>query len=189
MPHNLLTKSLGFTESVSGEIEQIFSPMHLEAGEYFLKPHRPMDRIGIIISGVSRTFTVDEKGEEYNLVLSQEGNTLLGSFVPESSSDVYIQCLTNVEMQVAPVENFMDLLRQNNWVEQYFYSSMAKAHLRIQNRLTQYLRLNAKGRYLKFLEEYPNLINRIPHFHVANYLGITQTQLSRIRRTLLTAKN
>lgn len=42
----------------------------------------------------------------------------------------------------------------------------------------------AKRRYLDFLGNYPKLAERIPLFHLASRLGITPTQLSRIRKTL-----
>jgi CRP-like cAMP-binding protein len=41
--------------------------------------------------------------------------------------------------------------------------------------------LDASQRYRLFQQEYPGLENRIPQYHIASYLGITPTQLSRIR--------
>ena len=40
----------------------------------------------------------------------------------------------------------------------------------------------ASARYRTFLEEYPTLERRVPLLHIASYLGITPTQLSRIRK-------
>lgn len=42
----------------------------------------------------------------------------------------------------------------------------------------------AKQRYLDFLENYPGLSDRLPLYHIASRLGITATQLSRIRNSL-----
>jgi len=42
----------------------------------------------------------------------------------------------------------------------------------------------AKERYLTFLEEYPGLTTRLKQHHIASYLGVTPTQLSRIRKEL-----
>jgi hypothetical protein len=41
--------------------------------------------------------------------------------------------------------------------------------------------LQADERYKIFKQEYPNLENLIPQYHIASYLGVTPTQLSRIR--------
>ncbi len=43
---------------------------------------------------------------------------------------------------------------------------------------------SAKERYLTFLAEYPNLTERLKQHHIASYLGVTPTQLSRIRKEL-----
>ena len=43
---------------------------------------------------------------------------------------------------------------------------------------------DATTNYLIFRNEYPNLENQIPQYHIASYLGITPIQLSRIRAKL-----
>lgn len=44
--------------------------------------------------------------------------------------------------------------------------------------------LDADERYHIFQKQFSGLENRIPQYHIASYLGITPTQLSRIRRKL-----
>lgn len=41
--------------------------------------------------------------------------------------------------------------------------------------------LSAVDRYVAFLEEYPDLIRRIPLLHIASFLGMSPETLSRIR--------
>ena len=43
---------------------------------------------------------------------------------------------------------------------------------------------DATQRYLKYLEKYPNIEKRVAQHHIASHLGITPTQLSRIRKNL-----
>jgi hypothetical protein len=42
--------------------------------------------------------------------------------------------------------------------------------------------LDARDRYYKFMREKPHLINRIPQYYIAAYLGIKPQSLSRIRK-------
>jgi len=44
---------------------------------------------------------------------------------------------------------------------------------------------HAKERYVKLLEEKPHIIQNVSLKHIATYLGITDTSLSRIRKELL----
>lgn len=41
---------------------------------------------------------------------------------------------------------------------------------------------DASVRYQQFLSEFPSLVERLPQYHIASHLGITPTQLSRIRK-------
>ena len=43
---------------------------------------------------------------------------------------------------------------------------------------------DATARYLRFIDESPALVNRLAQYHIASHLGITPTQLSRIRKNL-----
>jgi ribosomal protein L10 len=44
--------------------------------------------------------------------------------------------------------------------------------------------LSGKERYYKFVKEKPHLINRIPQYYIASYLGIKPQSLSRIRKEI-----
>ena len=43
----------------------------------------------------------------------------------------------------------------------------------------------ASNRYLKLLKDKPQLVQNTPLKHIASYLGITDTSLSRIRKEVL----
>ena len=45
--------------------------------------------------------------------------------------------------------------------------------------------LNATERYLLFRETFPNLEQKINQYHIASYLSVSATQLSRLRNKLL----
>jgi CRP-like cAMP-binding protein len=46
---------------------------------------------------------------------------------------------------------------------------------------------DARDRYLGFIRDHGDLVQRIPQYHIASYLGITDVSLSRIRRDLARA--
>jgi len=52
------------------------------------------------------------------------------------------------------------------------------------NRISPMMADDAKERYLRFFTNFPKLANRIPLSYLASYLGITQSSLSRIRRSI-----
>ena len=46
------------------------------------------------------------------------------------------------------------------------------------------LRDSATQRYLQFLENFPGVLNEIPHYYIASYLSISPETLSRIRKSI-----
>jgi hypothetical protein len=44
------------------------------------------------------------------------------------------------------------------------------------------LNLDATVRYKEFMREYANILQRVPLSYIANFLGITQQSLSRLRK-------
>jgi len=53
------------------------------------------------------------------------------------------------------------------------------------NRFNSLMRDSPQERYIKMLEEQPEIIDRIPQYYIASYLGIEPESLSRIRRKIL----
>jgi len=53
--------------------------------------------------------------------------------------------------------------------------------VRIIEHLTDLATLNARDRYCKFVEQNPDLVNRIPQYLLAAYLGMKPQSLSRLR--------
>ena len=55
---------------------------------------------------------------------------------------------------------------------------------RSSDRVQSFVLMNAEERYLKFINDFPDLTNRVPDKYVAHILGITPVSLSRIRKRL-----
>ncbi len=48
-------------------------------------------------------------------------------------------------------------------------------------RVESFVLLSPEERYLKYMQDYPSVINRAPDKYIANVLGITPVSLSRIK--------
>jgi CRP-like cAMP-binding protein len=73
---------------------------------------------------------------------------------------------------------------ENNFVGAYSALITQKKNLidvRKEKREIELVTLEAKERYAIFQQEHPQLEQLIPQYHIASYLGVSPTQLSRIR--------
>lgn len=53
-------------------------------------------------------------------------------------------------------------------------------------RIESFVFLSPEERYIRYIKDHPNVINRAPDKYIANILGITPTSLSRIRKRIAT---
>jgi len=81
-------------------------------------------------------------------------------------------------------ENIEPLCKELHSVSEYFRVSTEKAFAFSRNRALSNLSKTAEERFLEFNDRYPNIIERVPQYIVASYLGISAEFLSKIRKKL-----
>jgi len=159
-----------------------FEERTFKKGEYFVRDYQNNSRIGILTKGIMRGYISSENGEDINILFLKETDVVTGNLVCDKPSSINIQAIEVCKVWIADFSFLISAIKSDNEIEMAYNSHLNNLHAKIQKRLVSLINLNALDKYLFFLKEYPNLINRIPHYHIANYLGITPTQLSRIRK-------
>ena len=73
------------------------------------------------------------------------------------------------------------LKEQNHKFETFFRIRAERTAAYMQQRIISNLTQNAEERYAHFMEKYPQIVQRVPQYALASYLGMTTEFLSRIR--------
>lgn len=162
-------------------IDSIHNDILLGKGDFFLKSGTRCTRIGMLVKGVLRGFVEDNNGNEVTTHFFKEGDMVIGSSVPDTNTLMTFQALEECCLSVANHKVVMSYLNRNQIVTGVIYRAFQKTQEQVQSRLIALLNMDSVEKYELFLQEYPGLINRIPHYYIANFLGITATQLSRAR--------
>ncbi|MGH1334628.1 MAG: Crp/Fnr family transcriptional regulator [Aureispira sp.] len=144
-------------------------------------------QFAFVQQGVLRAFYRNTKGEEYNKTFFVEGDFVgaLSSLVTQSPTAIPIQCLTSCDLLVANYKDFTALFDRYPKMERLARLLAEQYFVRKEQREIELVTLEAKERYPIFQEAYPTLEQLIPQYHIASYLGISATQLSRIRAARL----
>ena len=140
---------------------------------------------GFVHSGLLRNYVSDEEGNEYNKIFFDEG-TFPGSMaalLTKSPSSIAIQALEETQLVRIDFGGYRRLLRERAdlmWFQiRYLEENWL---LQKEPREVALVQDDASERYRRFCREHPELQERLPLFHIASHLGITPTQLSRIRK-------
>jgi CRP-like cAMP-binding protein len=158
----------------------------LKKHEYFVKDSEVSHEVGFLVQGIVRSFFVTHEGKEYNKNLFA-GPSIIGSYVSLITGQpnrLPQQALTDCIVLKIPFSNIEKLSENNIEIErlrrkiaEHFFVQKEKRELEISI-------LQADERYLIFQNEFKGVEQLIPQYHIASYLGISATQLSRIRNKM-----
>ena len=131
-------------------------------------------------------YGVDAKGGEHNLQFAAEEDwiTDIGSFHSGKPSRLYIEAMEPSSVIQIEKNDLLFLYENHSKFDRNFRVVIEDKFVELQNRVLQNISSTAEERYLRFLELYPKLSNRLPNTQIASYLGITPEFLSKIRKGL-----
>src|SRR5690606_38795116 len=183
MLEETLKKIIPFDPEPLGQLVSKFSETDLRKGSPFAKKGEYSKQIAIVKSGWLRAYYRKENGEQYNKTFFTEGSFVgaYSSLVTGTKNLIDIDCLTDCKLWVASYENITGLYDRYPQTERLARILAERFVVNKEKREIELATLDAKERYAIFLQEYPGLDQLIPQYHIASYLGVSPTQLSRIR--------
>ena len=92
-----------------------------------------------------------------------------------------MECLKDSSLIELTTEGTKKLLALFPEYEPYQRGNLEAYMVSLQMRILNQLQLSAAERYDLFLEQFGEVEQYAPNYHIASYLGITQESLSRIR--------
>lgn len=172
-----------FTENEIKVFTSLFSEVQLKKNEYFAKEGEFSSQLAFISTGVMRAFFRNKSGDEYSKTFFTPSNFVAAysSITTKQKNSINIQCLTDCTLFIADFKQLSSLYREYPKFES-LARIMAEYKFYIkEKREIELVTLDGSQRYEIFKKEHPGLENLINQYHIASYLGITPTQLSRIR--------
>lgn len=95
---------------------------------------------------------------------------------------MFVVAMEDSEIFQVEYETEVQLKQANHKFETFFRIGAERTAAYHQRRIISTLTRTAEERYADFLETYPALVNRLPQYVLASYLGMTTQFLSRIRK-------
>jgi len=128
-----------------------------------------------IEKGLLRMYVIDASGKEFNVLFARE-NQWIGDLATPGETLFFLDTIENSVVYSITDENMNKLT--NNFAS--FVSYLKRSYIFQQKRLISVLVNTAEENYENLLTSYPELINRLPQYHISSYLGVTPVFLSKI---------
>lgn len=171
-----------------GTWEHLSSICHIKQ----LKKNEILYKMGVlprsfsfVYQGLVRCFITDEKGNEYNKTFFEEGAFpgSMASLLRDKPSEFTFDALESSILINIDFKAYRKLLVEKDDLKLYHIHYLEKNWLLAKDaREVEIVQENATERYQRFLHEQASLASRVSQYHIASHLGITPTQLSRIRK-------
>lgn len=167
-------------------LRPLFKRLELPTQAYFAKAGEYSKQIGYLESGIVRAFFMNEEGKEYNKQFFM-APTLVGAYtslLTGQPNQVAQQALSDSVVWTASFDRITALYDHHHDLERLGRKIAEAYFLEKEKKELEMGLLEAEQRYKIMQDEFPMLEVQIPQYHIASYLGITPTQLSRVRKKM-----
>lgn len=182
---NLFTSLAPFTEEELNSASPLFYAESIKKNGYFSKEGMISDRIGFVSKGLFRSF-YHVKGKETTTFFQVPGTVVaaLLSFLSMKPAIENIQALEDSEVIIIKRKDLLKLYDENWKWQQVGRILIETYYVKMEQRLITMQSRPAHERYKQFLNEFPELIQSVPLYYIASFLGMSPETLSRIRKSV-----
>ncbi len=164
------------------ELSPEFTFSEVAWGDHFVHQGMCNSDIAFIYTGLFRAYFVTEEGKEFIKYFLSDSDVMASGMEPGNESRVSIQALEDSTLFTIDHGRFQSLCFNFPELEELKKRVISRYWSKKEIREMNMLSNDAKRNYEIFLEEYSTIADRIPQYHIAGYLGITPTQLSRLKK-------
>ena len=150
----------------------------IREGQYFKESY-------YVVKGVLRQFRlIDGEERTSNFFMDDEAIHSITSASIDIACTFNLECLEDCKISVVSFEKEKEVYKRFPRFQYMCRITTEKHLLEYQEQMALYMSSTPEERYKQILENKADLIDRVPQYHLASYLGIKPESLSRIRKRL-----
>ena len=186
---NILVQQLSQFTSVSSEealaIEASFPIRQYNKNDFLLSEGQIAKDAYLLIEGCVRKYALND-GEELTTEFYIEGDSVADhySLANQIPSNHFYVCVENSTVAVVNADKETALYKKIPRFEAICRVEFEKMMAATMEEKASFAQKDPEAKYLHLLHEKPTLLNRVPEYQIASYLGIKPETLSRIRKRI-----
>ena len=156
-------------------------------GEFYNEYKNICRYLGFVVSGIFRIYRYEERTQtEKNMLFFSSGQLMTSykSFLTQTACEYFTEAMAESVVIYIRHEKLQELYKTSHEWERFgrVYTELVLTQLL--DATEALLFRTAEERYSAMLQQHPDLVQSIPLYHIASYLGIEAPSLSRIRKRL-----
>lgn len=172
-------------------VESRLRTIKFQAGEIILNIGDVCEYLYFLDSGLARGYLIDESGKDYtwSIFFNDENSAVnnifvtdYDSFLHQKPSYVEIEALSDCTLIACSRQDLEFLYSKSKKGERFGRLMAETAYSYAHNYIISRQIKSAKERFEDFVANTPYLLDKVPQYHIATFLGITPQHLSRLKK-------
>jgi CRP-like cAMP-binding protein len=182
---NFISSFVSLTDSEYAYFESFFEKRNFKKKEKLLKEGEIEKYLNFIVSGLARLYFIRGK-EEIVLQLSSENEVICcyDSFLSGKPSNFFIETLEPMAVLSITLENLEKLFEFSPKIERLGRLFATEEYLKKADFEYHRVRVATKDRFIDFVRDNRNLLQRVPQKYLATYLDIKPETFSRMKHLI-----
>lgn len=180
---NKIKSSLDLTSEAEEFLYSISKEKTISKGEVLIRQGQTVKKTYFVSDGCLRSFCTDKSGKEHTLQFAIK-DWWISDFIAIYNNELAtltVECIKESKVIEFNASKLNNIYAQFPEFEAFQRKNLEQHVVSLHKRILNQLQLTARERYDLFVEQYKDIEQYTPNYHIASYLGITQQSLSRIR--------
>jgi CRP-like cAMP-binding protein len=163
--------------------QSILIEKRLSKKDFLLKQGQTCTFIAFVTHGYLREYNfLQDKEVTVDFTSPNNFVTDYSSFLLQSPSAQYIECLTDVEYIMFKRADMLRLYDRYKTWERFGRLIAERLFCNAEMRRKNVISKNVEDLYHDFVRDFPHIVQHVPQYYIASYLGLSPEHLSRIRK-------
>lgn len=187
----LLTSYFRKYISISAADQQIIAALceevNVSKSDHVLNAGEVCNHLHFVVKGIFRYYmNQDGTDRTYNFVKEGDFVCDYDSLIRRAPSVKNIEALEPCVVLRISLSNLQKLYRELAEGERFGRLHTERIYIDMVRQLISQYTQSPEERYQKFIQQHPDLVQRLPQYYIASYVGVKPQSLSRIRKRMAT---
>jgi CRP-like cAMP-binding protein len=186
-----VNKFVPLTDEEAEVFGSSFKEVKIKKRQYIVQPNFIAKHRHYVEEGAFRAYVVAHDGQDHTITFAVDDwwITDYNSYIFQQPATMFVVALEDSTILQLSFEREQELKQLNHKFETFFRILAERGLAFHQRRITSNLTQTATERYEYFVSKYPQIVQRVPQYALASYLGMTTEFLSRIRNKRTSKKS
>lgn len=186
-----VNKLVSLTDEEAAQFSNAFKEVKVKKRQFIVQPNFIARHRYYVLKGALMAYVAADEGQNHTITFAIDDwwITDYNSYIFQQPATMFVVALEETTILQIDYETEEHLKKSNYRFETFFRIIAERGLASQQRRVISNLTQTAEERYENFAANYPQIVQRVPQYALASYLGMTTEFLSRIRNKRIAKKS